>query len=112
MNAWKNLPVSMSQLSEKKQCWYVYIIKATNDKLYTGITTDYRRRFNEHLSTNKKAKFFHLTEPEGIIFLRSESSRSSASQLEYQIKRKNKAQKLLLVNSSENQIHKIMRDEL
>ena len=35
--------------------WWVYIIECKNKSLYTGITTDVQRRFNEHQHDNKKA---------------------------------------------------------
>ena len=35
--------------------WWVYIIQCRNKSLYTGITTDVKRRFDEHQNNNKKA---------------------------------------------------------
>ena len=35
--------------------WCVYIIQCNNNSLYTGITTDIERRFNEHQNDDKKA---------------------------------------------------------
>ena len=40
------------------QAWFVYVIRASDDSLYTGITTDVERRFNEHFSTVKGARYF------------------------------------------------------
>ena len=31
-----------------ENCWYVYILKCSNDSLYTGHTTDIERRIVEH----------------------------------------------------------------
>ena len=35
--------------------WWVYIIQCRNKSLYTGITTDVKRRFDEHQNDDKKA---------------------------------------------------------
>ena len=34
--------------------WWVYIIQCRNKSLYTGITTDVERRFDEHQNDDKK----------------------------------------------------------
>ncbi len=76
--------------------WSVYIILCSDRSLYTGITTDINRRFQQH-STLKGAKYFRHCQPEHIVFLETGHSRSSASRREAAIKkltRENK-QKLL-----------------
>ena len=35
--------------------WWVYIIQCRNKSLYTGITTDVERRFDEHQNDDKRA---------------------------------------------------------
>ena len=40
--------------------WRVYIIQCSNNSLYTGITTDIERRFNEHQNDDKKASKYCL----------------------------------------------------
>lgn len=85
----------------KTQDWYVYIIKATDDTLYTGITTDVLRRWKEH-SLNKGAKYFRGRKPEELLYVESSFSRSKASQREYQIKKLTKKNKLLLMKNERN----------
>ena len=36
----------------KLQVYYVYILQCEGDILYTGIATDYKRRFDEHSNVN------------------------------------------------------------
>ncbi|MEZ5480614.1 MAG: GIY-YIG nuclease family protein [Porticoccaceae bacterium] len=36
--------------------WHVYIIRASDDSLYTGITTDVERRFQEHQQASSGIK--------------------------------------------------------
>jgi putative endonuclease len=82
-------------MSEK--IWYVYIIKTNKDTFYTGITTDLKRRFNEHSSGKKGAKFFRSSSPESIVFTKKCLNRSEASKLEIRIKKLNHNKKLQLI---------------
>ncbi len=79
--------------------WQVYIIQTKTGKLYTGITTDINRRFNEH--RNKKgAKYFRLEKPQDIVFIQTCKDRSEATKRELEIKKFNKNKKLKLIKSS------------
>lgn len=79
--------------------WYVYIIKTQKNKLYTGISTDYERRFLEHLSGIGGAKFFRSDSPESIVYLEEATSRSEALKIEAEIKKLTKVKKELLIKS-------------
>ena len=78
--------------------WYVYIILCSDESLYTGITTDIERRFQQHLS-QQGAKYFRGRDPVKVIYQESGHSRSSASMKEAQIKALSRKDKLLLINS-------------
>ena len=78
--------------------WYVYIIQADNKKLYTGITTDLMRRFEQHRS-GKGAKFFRVSKPQKIVFYERQSTRSRAQVREAEIKQMTRRQKLLLIGN-------------
>jgi len=72
--------------------WFVYIVETCCGKLYTGITTDVERRFNEHrdvfsIGASKGAKFFRGKEPKQIVYRETCESRSDASKREYSIKK-------------------------
>ena len=77
--------------------WYVYIIRATDQSLYTGITTDVERRFAEHRSGRAGAKYFRGRSPEEVVLVESGHDRSSASIREAQIKKLSREQKLVLI---------------
>lgn len=92
-------------VKSKKNSYYVYIIKCAGERLYTGITTDYKRRFAEHigLKGNKKgAKFTKSFRPEIILALWTTSDRSSASKLESRIKGLSKEKKNILIADNKN----------
>lgn len=90
--------------------WYVYMIQASDDSLYTGITTDVARRFQEHLGGNegakKGAKYFQGRKPEKVVYTEQGHDRSSASKREAEIKRLRREQKLELVAGQSGLIKK------
>lgn len=74
--------------------YYTYIIRCSDNSLYTGITTDYNRRFEEHKNkTDKCAKYTLRHSAESIEAVWQSNSRADASKLEYRIKHLNKEQK-------------------
>lgn len=78
--------------------YYIYILRCQGDKLYTGITTDVQRRFEEHSKQRGKgAKFTRSHKAESVEAVWSAADRSLASKLEYRIKQLTKAQKLRLI---------------
>lgn len=86
--------------------WYVYMVQASDGSLYTGITTDVERRFQEHLGGTKAgmkgggkgAKYFQGRKPEKVVYTEQSHDRSSASKREAEIKRLRREQKLALVS--------------
>ena len=77
--------------------WYVYMIKASDGSLYTGITTDVQRRFNEHCSPDKGARFFRGRKPLEVVYTETHPDRSSALQREAAIKRLSRGEKIELI---------------
>jgi putative endonuclease len=80
--------------------WYVYIIRASDESLYTGITTDVQRRFDEHCGTEKGARYFRGRQPLEVVYRESHPDRSSALRREADIKRLPRNQKLKLIGES------------
>ncbi len=77
--------------------WYVYMIRASDNSLYTGITTDVQRRFEEHGSPDKGARFFRGREPVEVVYTEIHPDRSSALKREAAIKNLSRDQKVELV---------------
>ena len=84
--------------------YYTYMIRCEDNSIYTGITTDIKRRINEHINKDKKcAKYtLHHTAQKLEIAWETEN-RALASKLEYHIKKLSKKQKeeLILNNNLE-----------
>jgi putative endonuclease len=83
--------------------WLVYIILCTDDTLYTGITTDLQRRFDQH-STGTGAKYFRGRRPLQVVYRESGHTRSTASKREQEIKALVRSDKSLLIFSNRNEI--------
>lgn len=82
--------------------YYVYIIKCTDNTLYTGITTDLVRRLSEHFGkTEKCAKYTRSHQAVSIEAVWTTENRSLASKLEYKIKQLTKLRKLKLIDDNE-----------
>ncbi len=90
--------------------YFVYIIRCSGDRLYTGITTNVDRRFSEHSGSAKGAKFTHAYPPEAVLAVWSAPDRSCASKLEYCIKHLPRQKKLLLI--SDNSAFETLLDNL
>lgn len=84
------------KLVEEKPQWWVYMIQTDQGKLYTGITTDLERRFNEHAS-GKGSKYLRGKSLKKMVFTEKSDSRSMASKREAAIKKLTKKQKLALI---------------
>lgn len=78
--------------------YFIYMIECKDKSLYTGITTDLKRRFLEH----KAGKGGHYTRSRGVkkvVYSEKSKNRSLASKRESQIKKLKRAEKILLIKS-------------
>lgn len=76
--------------------WYLYLIRCTDNRLYTGITTDVERRFAQH-QAGKGAKALRGKGELALVFSQAVGDRSLALRAEYRIKQLSKAEKERLV---------------
>lgn len=81
--------------------WYVYIVRCSDNSLYTGISLDVERRFAEHSAQGKKcAKYLRGKAPLELVFQTKITCKSEALKLEYKIKKLPKYQKELITEFS------------
>ena len=73
--------------------YYVYMLECRDGRLYTGITTDLKRRFTEHNTGKRAARFTRANPPKRLIAARQVAGRSAALQLEARLKKYNRQQK-------------------
>ncbi len=82
----------------KESHWYVYMLRCSDNSLYTGITTKIERRILEHNTSDKLgAKYTRVRRPVTLVYSEESPNRQTASQREYQLKRLSKKSKETLV---------------
>ena len=79
--------------------YFVYLLQCKDNTLYTGITTDVKRRFKEH-SQGKGGAYTRARKVIKILYFEKKKDRSTALKLEREIKRLTHKQKLNLVKLS------------
>ncbi len=83
--------------------YYVYMMRCSDNSLYSGITTDLERRFSEH--TKKSGKGAKYTRAKEVVSVAcawvTGSGRSDASKLEARLKKLPKEKKELLCKTPE-----------
>ncbi|MCL1864779.1 MAG: GIY-YIG nuclease family protein [Spirochaetes bacterium] len=84
--------------------YYIYILECTNERLYTGVTLDIKKRFNEHVTGKGGAKFTRSFKPKKIAALWKliDSTRGEALRIEAYIKSLNKEKKIALTKNPES----------
>ena len=77
--------------------WYVYILRCSDDSLYTGVTNDLDSRLAVH-NSGKGAKYTASRRPVNLAYYEPTASRNAALSREIQIKRLSRKQKLALIH--------------
>lgn len=77
--------------------YFVYILECADKTLYTGITTDLKRRIAEHNDGKLGAKYTSARRPVKLVYSKKFKNRSLASKAEAQIKKLKKTEKLKLI---------------
>jgi len=80
--------------------WYVYIAQCKDSSLYTGITTDLKRRLLEHNSDDSKgAKSLRGKRPVKLVYSEEHKTQIGARKREVSIKNWKREYKLKLISS-------------
>lgn len=86
-------------ISEEKELWFLYILRCKDETLYTGITTDLERRFEEHQSNGPRcAKYLRGRQPLTMIYHTEFKNKSLALKAELKVKKLTASQKKLLAS--------------
>ena len=80
--------------------YFVYILECNDGSLYTGITTNLRKRLDEHNTKDTGAKYTKARRPVKLIYKESSENRSTASKREYEIKKLTRIKKLHLIQKA------------
>lgn len=77
---------------------YVYILECQDTTLYTGYTTNLRKRLEAH-NSNKGAKYTRGRTPVKLVYYKVLGSKSEALKEEYAIKKLTRLSKLNLIKN-------------
>lgn len=83
---------------------YVYILKCTDDSLYTGWTNDLKKRIKAH-NDGTGAKYTRGRGPVKLVYYEEFEEKREAQSREYKIKKLTKKQKLELINGKEEDFY-------
>lgn len=75
--------------------WHVYIVRCSDDSLYTGCTNDLRKRVEAH-NAGKGARYTRSRGPVKVVWSVRVKDRSAALSREWKVKQLTRAQKLAL----------------
>lgn len=88
--------------------WYLYLIRCSDNRLYTGITTDIGRRFAKH-QAGKGAKALRGRGELALVFSQRIGSHSLALRTEYRVKQLRKTDKERLVSRERDLVDLIVQ---
>lgn len=80
----------------KKKCWVVYILRCSDNSLYTGISKDLNKRLLAH-NYGKASRYTRCRRPVSIVFVEENFEHSAALKRELHIKSLTKKQKECLI---------------
>ncbi|MTI49171.1 GIY-YIG nuclease family protein [Sporosalibacterium faouarense] len=78
--------------------YFVYMVRCKDNSLYTGWTTNLKRRVSEH-NKGIGAKYTRAKKPVKLVFFEEYDTKSKAAKREYAIKQLYKYQKEKLVSN-------------
>lgn len=79
--------------------YYLYIVTCADRTLYTGITTDVKKRINEHNRGEAGAKYTRSRRPVFLSYVKEVGERPEALREEYKMKQLSREAKLKLIKS-------------
>lgn len=79
--------------------YFLYLLLCKDKSIYTGITTDVKRRFAEH-QAGTGSKYTSARKATTILYTESYGTRSEASKRESEIKKWNRQKKLSLMKKN------------
>ena len=77
--------------------WYLYVVKCSDESLYAGITTNVKRRIEEHNGSSRGAKYTRSRRPVELVYYELHPDRSAAAKAEYTFKKLSRKKKLDII---------------
>ena len=80
--------------------WFTYMLKCSDDSLYTGVTNNLEKRVKVH-NSGKGAKYTRSRLPVKLVYLEVHPDRSSAQKAESALKKLNRAEKIEMIGDDD-----------
>ncbi|HEX7724352.1 MAG TPA: GIY-YIG nuclease family protein [Candidatus Paceibacterota bacterium] len=84
--------------TQKKQKYFVYIVRCADNTLYAGSTKDVARRVEQHNTSKQGARYTKSRRPVTLVYSQKVKDVSAALRREAEIKRLSRAEKEVLVS--------------
>lgn len=91
---------TIATMATMADTWFTYMVRCSDDTLYTGVTTDLARRLAKHNSAAGGARYTRCRQPVQLVFAERLATRSLACRREYAIKQLPAAAKKRLVDDA------------
>ena len=89
-------------MTNLKTDWWVYLVRCSDQSLYTGVTTDLARRVDEHNGRQPGgARYTRARRPVALVWSERCNSRSEAQRREAAVRRLSRRQKDRLIDRSD-----------
>jgi len=88
-------------VSAEVKSYCVYMLRCSDETLYTGIARDVNKRLHEHNTSPKGAKYTKIRRPVTLVYSESCEDKSTALKREYAIKKLTRVQKEMLLNAED-----------
>ena len=85
---------------------FMYILRCSDERLYTGSTVDLQRRIDEHQSGNG-SNFTKCRLPVTLVYFEEYNRIDQAFKREKQIQRWSRGKKEALIQGNEEELHKL-----
>jgi len=77
--------------------FFTYILRCSDDSLYTGSTNDMEKRLHEHNNLKSGAHYTKIRRPVELVYMETFETMSEARKREYTIKQMKREEKILLM---------------
>lgn len=80
--------------------YFTYILRCSDDSLYTGSTNDMEKRLHEHNHLKSGAHYTKIRRPVELLYIESFETIGEARKREYAIKQMKREEKMLLIRTA------------
>ncbi|MBQ1916508.1 MAG: GIY-YIG nuclease family protein [Lachnospiraceae bacterium] len=85
------------------KAYYTYIVRCSDDSLYTGYTTNLKKRLHEHNEGKNGAKYTRSRRPVTLVYFEKHDTKHDAMSREALIKQLSRRQKDKLIEGQEKE---------